>query len=1265
MASRSSQGVHALLDKMSSPDADFRYMALSDLIAEANRGMLTSVENRVQMTLLRKVLDLVRDQNGEVKNMSVKCLGTLVQTSSDEEIRLIIDSLVEYISSKEDELRDIASLGLKTVMSQIPVEGDQAIMAADKLVPRLLSQISDPSASQELLIDSLDVLADYFSRFPHAISNDAPLQRNAIKVILGALSNNRATVRKRAIQAISALAPFAISEVFTKLSESIALALSSNKEESIKINVQLLGLLAKTSSRRLGRRLPEFMPRIMTILTSEQAQEDDELREICLQALDNIVLNCPSEVTPFVIQIVESSVSLLKHDPNYAGGYESDEEMDAEDGYEDEGEDDDFIDDDQYSDEDDVSWKVRRGAAKLLAGIIATRSEMLPTLTSGVAPALVSRFTEREESVRNEVLNTFSTLLQQVRLHGSGPQTTEVLRNSPGALKRKWEADAAIVATEGSPLSQIMSLKPALAKALSKTIVSKTVPTRLASYVVLRDLIIVLHGGLDEHIGLLVTQTEKALKGAETSTGPSTSIKTEILIFLNLLFRYHRPEFFDQYLDHLVPFIAAVITDKLQRETIEGFRVASELVAVLRAPSISSTTSGKYKAYIEKLYTAIMVRLERSDSDQEIKEKGIDALSNLLAFAGDDLQEHFPKAFAHLYDRLKNETTRLAAVRAITSIVSSSICEGDLVNQFATRSISPIAEIVRQNNRALRIASFDGLNALLIKIGKDVPEDIADHVVDEINPLLQHDSNISLLPSALEALSRLVENGHGIQAIQTKIIPHILKLIRSPLLQGTALASTLRFFEVLLNASPVVSNTIIESLDEAALTSQDAANQTYFSQVSTTLAQCYAIVAKCVPNASTPIVKRAKSIFTKKGAKDADVYFHLLLIGELARFTNFSKDKSLFDDVLRFYEADSDDVKSAAAFAVGNMAVGNLEKFLPIIEEQMHEEKHSLLALHALKELITHGSPDQLEILAKRIWQPLFEICAAKDEAIRNIGAECLARLILTNPAQYLGQLQARIRDPAPSTRASVVAAIRFTLTDTSAKYDDLLSPRIVEFLGLLSDESLEVRKPAMFAFNAAAHNRPALIRDHLPILLPMLYKETIPRQELLRKVSMGPFTVTTDDGLDLRKNAFETMYTLLDTCFSKINLTEYIQRVIAGMRDEDGIKVLCSLMFVRLASLAPTQVAQHLDDIVEPITSTLKVKLKDQATKQDVEKSTELQRSLFRAMVALDKTPHSAPKFQALVRDAKHSSQLYREVEQSSLAATNGQREVAMDLDG
>lgn len=55
------------------------------------------------------------------------------------------------------------------------------------------------------------------------------------------------------------------------------------------------------------------------------------------------------------------------------------------------------------------------------------------------------------------------------------------------------------------------------------------------------------------------------------------------------------------------------------------------------------------------------------------------------------------------------------------------------------------------------------------------------------------------------------------------------------------------------------------------------------------------------------------------------------------------------------------------------------------------------------------------------------------------------------------------------------------------------------------------------------------------------------------------------------------------------------------------------SVIVVQWARIMTDDALVDLDDVVEPITSTLKVKLKDQATKQDVEKSTELQRSLFR----------------------------------------------------
>lgn len=71
-----------------------------------------------------------------------------------------------------------------------------------------------------------------------------------------------------------------------------------------------------------------------------------------------------------------------------------------------------------YSDDDDISWKVRRSSSKLLAAIIGTRHELLTQLYHSVSPALVNRFKEREESVRVDVLQTFIVLLRQTYVYG-------------------------------------------------------------------------------------------------------------------------------------------------------------------------------------------------------------------------------------------------------------------------------------------------------------------------------------------------------------------------------------------------------------------------------------------------------------------------------------------------------------------------------------------------------------------------------------------------------------------------------------------------------------------------------------------------------------------------------------------------------------------------------------------------------------------------------------------------------------------------------
>ena len=74
--------------------------------------------------------------------------------------------------------------------------------------------------------------------------------------------------------------------------------------------------------------------------------------------------------------------------------------------------------------------------------------------------------------------------------------------------------------------------------------------------------------------------------------------------------------------------------------------------------------------------------------------------------------------------------------------------------------------------------------------------------------------------------------------------------------------------------------------------------------------------------------------------------------------------------------------------------------------------------------------------------------------------------------------------------------------------------------------------------------------------VLPQLYNETQKRKELIREVEMGPFKHEVDDGLDLRKAAFECMYTLLEKCIDRLDIFEFLSHVQDGLKDHYDIKV-------------------------------------------------------------------------------------------------------------
>lgn len=150
----------------------------------------------------------------------------------------------------------------------------------------------------------------------------------------------------------------------------------------------------------------------------------------------------------------------------------------------------------------------------------------------------------------------------------------------------------------------------------------------------------------------------------------------------------------------------------------------------------------------------------------------------------------------------------------------------------------------------------------------------------------------------------------------------------------------------------------------------------------------------------------------------------------------------------------------------------------------------------------------------------------------------------------------------------------------------------------------------------------------------------------------MGPFKHTVDDGLDIRKAAFECMYTLLEQGLDRVDINQFLEHVQAGLRDHYDIKMLTYLMTARLALLCPNAVLlskysmnalsqqfhfisfiftmfTELDQFVEPLRATCTLKVKANAVKQEYEKQDELKRSALRALAALASIP-KAGKFVA-----------------------------------
>lgn len=129
---------------------------------------------------------------------------------------------------------------------------------------------------------------------------------------------------------------------------------------------------------------------------------------------------------------------------------------------------------------------------------------------------------------------------------------------------------------------------------------------------------------------------------------------------------------------------------------------------------------------------------------------------------------------------------------------------------------------------------------------------------------------------------------------------------------------------------------------------------------------------------------------------------------------DLSSHSSLQTVILGAFESTSEEIKQAASFALGNVAVGNLQKYLPfVLGEIKQQPKKQYLLLHSLREIIVREAASgtgatTLQPYLQPILALLFENCESEEEGTRNVVAECLGKFALISPDQIVPLLEVR-----------------------------------------------------------------------------------------------------------------------------------------------------------------------------------------------------------------------------------------------------------------
>ncbi|KAH8715963.1 Cullin-associated NEDD8-dissociated protein 1, C-terminal part [Beauveria bassiana] len=1196
------QAVMNHVQKLSDADPDFRFMALNDLlnILTFSKPDFLQHDYNVAARTVDSIIKTLDDQNGEVQNLAIKWFVILPDTKPALRIHRanvccsvgplvakvphsIVGPMIEKLSSlklKNSVDNAVSALALRQVIIALPrplpgvpanPDVNNAYAAVRRvLIPRLVGskaktrgpsndQINLPDMpvallqdSKEISVEAVDVLIEVVRCFGPLLDQEEA--ESMLDVVMRLLEGEHggSVVKKRAVVAISMLAVYLSDQQLQKVVNTLTEALARPNATAVsrRLYISILGSMARSIPARFGTHLPKTANFILKELTEDELESHmrkmSDGDDLCLEFNERM-----DEREENVRLEIISALSLL----------------------------------------------VRKTGEGLHTETI-TLDELEPDLAVQMP---ISRKRRRQSSgggsnISKSMIGTglVSPILEKAPMHG--------------------------------PRAELTTLIPSIVKVATKQLKGKTIPTKQAVVSLLDDLVSVLRGGLADHFGTLISLILDVIKPAGSSSISSSittsggtasatpsSLRVTALKLISDISKTHSSAVLQPFLTQIVDGVTSAVHDRFYKISSEGIRTSEELVKAITPPR-SRGSAIKYKGELDKLFTVMMDRASANDADAEVRQRAIHGLGVLIsrtsaveseALLSKDKRE---AALNVLRERLKNETTRLASVRALDNVATFANTQGQLRKSWIQEVALELADQLRKANRPLRGSSIAALkNLVLCKAAEGQLEaSTVEGIVSALMPNVRNADAHLLGPSLLiladlvRTDANLVMTEETVSALCELLKSHLAGIVLDQLLTlvsavGESRAGGPLMTGLLQNVSiagdPVVVGKVIGTLLVTGGASSGVSVSSFVSELES----------------------------SSQGGDNARICLALAVLGEagMRLGTSSPLQPELF---LGQFSAEPDKVSLAAAVALGRAGSGNVQAFLPTILKEIKKGGNTqYLLIQSIKEIL-HSVSDQsadLRDQAVSIWDQLLQASDNVDNKV--VCAECVGRLATLDPTNFMPKLQTLLKNKSTGVRAMAVQAVRYTLPECDEAFDAVLRNMLIDMLLImLQDEDMEIRRLAMSTLNSAAHNKPDFILPHLGQLMPFVLTESVVKPELVREVQMGPFKHTVDDGLEVRKSAYETLYALMETAFSRINNIDFYDRIVAGLRDDNDIRQLCNLMVTKLIVIDPDETARRLDAIAEAYKAVLSTKLKDNSVKQDIEKQEEANKSILRVTLLL-----------------------------------------------